>query len=162
MGVDSRLRLRPHDHIWLLRRACCHWRPHTKVGVLVCLHVFLLVHRLRAPRWPCSRNRRRTQPRNRKEDWHSASHDGDQLVHVSYCVFVPNARHFGGKKQWCPSNWATVRRTLSRNAELALSSTKSLMQNPASSIFCNEHLHAMASLAFASFSSRTDTFNFYC
>merc|ERR1712113_925168 len=27
----------------------------------------------------------------------SASHDSDQLVHLSYCVFVPNARHFGGK-----------------------------------------------------------------
>merc|ERR1712203_813429 len=96
-GMDSRLRLPPHDHIWILRRACCHWRSHTKVDLLVCLHVFLLVHRLRAPRWPCSRNSRRTQPRNRKEDWHSASYDGDQLVHVSYCVFVPNARNFGGK-----------------------------------------------------------------
>merc|ERR1712217_933478 len=65
------------------------------------------------------------------------------------------------QKPWCPSNWATVRPTLSRNAELALSSTRSLMPNPASSISCNEHVHDMASLAFASFSSRTDTFNFY-
>merc|ERR1712146_737074 len=63
-------------------------------GLLVCLHVFLLVHRLRAPRWPCSCYRQRTQSRDRKEDWHSASDDGDQLVHVSNCVFVPNAWHF--------------------------------------------------------------------
>merc|ERR1712187_342601 len=65
------------------------------------------------------------------------------------------------QKQWCPSNWAIARPTLSRNAELALSSTKSLMRNPASSIFCNEHLHAMPSLTFASFPCRTETFNFY-
>merc|ERR1712137_635807 len=34
---------------------------------------------------------------NRKENWHSASNDSDQLVHVSYCVFVSYAWHFGGK-----------------------------------------------------------------
>merc|ERR1712046_3519 len=45
-------------------------------------------------RWPCSCYRQRTQPRDRKEDWHSASDDGDQLVHVSNCVLVPNAWHF--------------------------------------------------------------------
>merc|ERR1712050_446349 len=38
--------------------------------------------------------RQRTQPRDRKEDWHSASDDGDQLVHVPNCVLVPNAWHF--------------------------------------------------------------------
>merc|ERR1712113_1175289 len=58
---------------------------------------------------------------------------------------------FRRQKQWCPSNWATVRPTLSPNVELALSSTKSLMPNPASSIFCNEHLHDMANVAFVSF-----------
>merc|ERR1711920_1107373 len=67
------------------------------LGVLVCLHVFLLVHRLRAPRWPCCRHCLRTEPRNRKEDWHSASDDCDQLVHVSNCVFVPNAWLFSGE-----------------------------------------------------------------
>merc|ERR1711870_69361 len=65
-----------------------------ELGLLVCLHVFLLVHRLRAPRWSCSCYRQRTQPRDREEDWHSASDDGDQLVHVSNCVLVPNAWHF--------------------------------------------------------------------
>merc|ERR1712056_79168 len=93
-GMDSRLWLCLDDRVWLLWRACCHWRPHTWVGLLVCLHVFLLVHRLRAPRWPCSCYRQRTQPRDRKEDWHSASDDCDQLVHVSNCVLVPNAWYF--------------------------------------------------------------------
>merc|ERR1712066_939904 len=152
-GMDSRLRLRPPDHIWLLRRACRHWRPHTKVGLLVRLHVFLLVHRLRAPRWPCSRNRRRTEPRNRKEDWHSASYDGDQLVHVSYCVFVPNARHFGGKSSGVhPIGLLRFRHYLQvRSWHCHLPNLLCQIQQGVS--------FAMSiSLAFASFSSRTDTF----
>merc|ERR1712066_284116 len=93
-SMDSWLRLCPHDRVWLLRRAGRYGRPDASLGLLVCLHVFLLVHRLRAPRWPCSCYRQRTQPRDRKEDWHSASDDGDQLVHVPNCVLVPNAWHF--------------------------------------------------------------------
>merc|ERR1712217_982801 len=126
------------------------------LGVLVCLHVVLLVHRLRAPRWPCCRHCLRTQPRNRKEDWHSASDDRDQLVHVSYCVFVPNAWLFSGEGH-CVHPDGLLPLILSRNAGLALSSIRSRTPNPASSISCNEHVHG-DSLAFASFSSRTDTF----
>merc|ERR1712039_1159045 len=93
-SMDSWLRICPHDRVWLLRRAGCYGRPHASLDLLVCLHGFLLIHRVRAPCWPCSSYRQRTQPRDRKEDWHSTSDDGDQLVHVSNCVLVPNAWHF--------------------------------------------------------------------
>merc|ERR1712039_1106098 len=54
---------------------------------------------------------------------------------------------FQRRRPLCPSRWATVPLTLSRNAELALSSIRSLTLSPARSIFCNEHVHEMASLA---------------
>merc|ERR1711862_711656 len=57
---------------------------------------------------------------------------------------------FQRRRPLCPSRWATVPLTLSRNAELVLSSIRSLTPNPASSICCNEHVHG-DSLAFASF-----------
>merc|ERR1711948_199033 len=151
--------------------------PHASLDLLVCLHVFLLVHRLRAPRWPCSCYRQRTQPRDRKEDWHSASDDGDQLVHVSNCVLVPNAWHFSCegrgihpagllrfrhhfqvstcsqclafqlRRPWYPSSWVIALPTSFPSAESASLSTRSLTRSLASSISCSEHVHGPARLA---------------
>merc|ERR1712083_746279 len=89
--MDIGFRFSSHDCVRLLRRTCCHWRLDSTLGLLVRLHVLLFVHRLRAPRRPCSCHCQRSRPSDRIEDWHCASNDRDQLVHLPNRVLVPDA-----------------------------------------------------------------------
>merc|ERR1712226_426627 len=89
------------------------------------------------------------------------SYDGDQLVHVSYCVFVPNARNFGGKSSGVhPTGLLCVRHYLEmRSWHCHLPDLLCQIQQAVS--LAMSMFMIWRALAFASFSSRTDTFNFY-
>merc|ERR1712217_463834 len=98
-----------------------------------------------------------------KEDWHSASDDCDQLVHVSYCVFVPNARLFSGEGHCVhPDGLLCLRHYLEmRSRPCHLSDLLRQVQQGVS-FAISMCMRCRVWLGFASFSSRTDIFNFDC